>query len=162
MLKLERRINSFKNINAKLKFVNPASKFLIKTNQLKNNHEKLNMVLKGNFEANQNRFKLYESKLANLIPTTNINVLKGKLESNNQTVLRIMNNYIQLKQKGFYGTIEKLELLNPLGVLKRGYSITYKNNELINDVKKVKENDELKIKLQNGYLITEVRSIKEN
>ncbi len=55
--------------------------------------------------------------------------------------------------------IEKLELLNPLGVLKRGYSIVYKDDKVISNTLKIKENDLLKIKLLKGDIDVIVKEV---
>ena len=52
--------------------------------------------------------------------------------------------------------IEKLELINPLGVLKRGYSLTYKDDKIVNSVKQIKKDDILNIKLVDGNISTKV------
>ena len=58
--------------------------------------------------------------------------------------------------------ISKLELLNPLGVLNRGYSVTYKNKKVLKDIKQVKENDKINIKLTNGSLEAIIDKIMED
>ncbi|MEI3508432.1 MAG: exodeoxyribonuclease VII large subunit [Bacilli bacterium] len=55
--------------------------------------------------------------------------------------------------------IDKLELLNPLKVLGRGYSITYSGDKVIKDVKDVK--DTVNIKLYNGEIKAKVLKNKE-
>ena len=55
--------------------------------------------------------------------------------------------------------IEKLELLNPLSVLKRGYTITYKEDKIIKTIKDLKVNDKLKIKLSDGYVDTKIMEV---
>lgn len=55
--------------------------------------------------------------------------------------------------------IDKLELLNPLKVLNRGYSITYSNGKVIKDIKDVKE--DLNIKVYNGEIKAKVIETKE-
>ncbi|MGL4363809.1 MAG: exodeoxyribonuclease VII large subunit [Bacteroidales bacterium] len=52
---------------------------------------------------------------------------------------------------------EKLQLLNPYNVLQRGYSITYKNGELIKNVKQVSEGDILHTKFSEGSAILKVK-----
>ena len=58
--------------------------------------------------------------------------------------------------------IEKLELINPLGVLKRGYSLTYKDNKVVKDINDVKLGNNLLIKIHNGEINTTVIDVKEN
>ncbi len=55
--------------------------------------------------------------------------------------------------------IDKLELLNPLKVLGRGYSITYSGEKVIKDVNDVK--DTVNIKLYNGEIKAKVLETKE-
>jgi len=46
----------------------------------------------------------------------------------------------------------KLDLLNPDNILKRGYSITYLNGEVVKEISKIKKNDEVITKLLSGYI----------
>ena len=58
--------------------------------------------------------------------------------------------------------INKLELLNPLSVLSKGYSLSTVNGKVIKSVKDVKVNDEVNIKLLDGEINTVVKGEKEN
>ncbi len=50
-----------------------------------------------------------------------------------------------------------LKDLSPLEVLKRGYSITYKNNNPIKNIKEIKKGDKIKTKLYKGEINSEVK-----
>ena len=58
--------------------------------------------------------------------------------------------------------INKLELLNPLNVLSKGYSLSTVNGKVIKSVKDVKVNDEVNIKLIDGEINTIVKGEKED
>jgi len=58
--------------------------------------------------------------------------------------------------------IEKLELVNPLMILKRGYSVTYHNNKVLFSTKKIKKGDYIDIKLSEGSITAVVDLVKEN
>ena len=58
--------------------------------------------------------------------------------------------------------INKLELLNPLSVLSKGYSLSTVNGKVIKSVKDVKVNDEVNIKLIDGEINTIVKGEKED
>lgn len=58
--------------------------------------------------------------------------------------------------------INKLELLNPLSVLSKGYSLSTVNGKVIKSVKDVKVNDEVNIRLLDGEINTVVKGEKEN
>ena len=52
--------------------------------------------------------------------------------------------------------IDKLILLNPLNVMKKGCSIIYKDNNAISSVHDINENDVINIKLQDGNINAKV------
>jgi len=57
------------------------------------------------------------------------------------------------------GTILKLDALSPLKTLARGYSIAEHKGKILKDIKDVKENDEISIKLQTGKIKAKVKQI---
>jgi exodeoxyribonuclease VII large subunit len=80
-------------------------------------------------EINKNKLILVDKSLDNAI--------KNKLNNDK-------NNYVNL--------INKLEILNPLLTLKRGYAITKKEGKVISSVKEVKSKDKIDIDLSDGTL----------
>ena len=67
------------------------------------------------------------------------------------------------EEKSKLGTlIEKLELVNPLSILKKGYSLTYKDKEVIKSVKHIKNEDNIIIRLDDGIIDAVVKEVKEN
>ena len=56
---------------------------------------------------------------------------------------------------------EKLLIINPLNTLKRGYSVLYKNNNIINSVKNLKVNDNLIIKVVDGLVYVNINKLEE-
>lgn len=57
--------------------------------------------------------------------------------------------------------IEQLELLNPLNVLKRGYTITYQNEKIVNSISDITEQT-LSIHFIDGIVKTKIIEKKEN
>ena len=57
-------------------------------------------------------------------------------------------------------TENKLELLNPLKILARGYSMTYFNGKRLKNVNELNENDEIITKLFQGVIRSSVKSVK--
>lgn len=56
--------------------------------------------------------------------------------------------------------VNKLELLNPLSVLKKGYSVLKQDNKIVRSVNEIKVDDELDIKLIDGEIKTKVKEVK--
>ena len=93
-----------------------------------------------------------------------------KVSNYNLKLDQIKKNYILMHPEELYSkkkfklekVITKLELLNPLTILKRGYNLTYKNEQIIKTIKDVKVDDNLKIKLFNGNIKVKVIEIEES
>ena len=75
------------------------------------------------------------------------------------------NNLINSKLKEYINRLDinysKLHSLNPYLLLNKGYSLIYKENEIITSISQVEENDNLIINLKDGQLNVEVTSIKK-
>ena len=108
-------------------------------------------------------YEIKEQKLSNTIEKVNtlmstfINNKKTKLENiKTSYVLTNPNKIYENKQNRY-----KLEVLNPLNTLKRGYSITKSNNKVIKDIKDVKVNDNIEIEIKNGNIKANITEIME-
>ena len=73
----------------------------------------------------------------------------------------MMNYRLERTNTKFSNLINKLELLNPLSVLSKGYSVTYKDDKVIKDASKLKKNDSVTIRLYNGLFEAKVEEIKK-
>lgn len=121
---------------------NKINELLLKKLELK----KLHLDSLKNSYILKNPNMLFENKKQNLILLTK--------ELNKTINLKLDNNITKLNT-----IIEKLELINPLNVMKRGFSLTYKDNKLIKSVKKIKKDDILNIKFNDGNILVNVKEI---
>ena len=85
-------------------------------------------------------YKSKKDQFNNLLDKLNINI-KNNLNTNT-------NKYLLL--------INKLEALNPLSTIKRGYSIIRKNNKIVSSTKNIKKDEILEIELVDGKINTKV------
>ena len=114
---------------------------------------------------------MYENKKQKLdILIDNLNKTLLKKYDNAKHKFEILkNNYLlnnpnliyKDKRNNLNNLIDKLELVNPLGVLKRGYSLTYKEGKVINNVNNLNKNDNILIKFYDGEISANVINIKE-
>lgn len=105
---------------------------------------------------------LYENKKQklDLAHERLIRAMQQHLERKRVTLEHLQRYYILCNPKQLYGpyqlwlknTIEKLELLNPLGVLKRGYSLTYHNDAVLRDISSLKKGDSIVVKMHDGRI----------
>ena len=115
---------------------------------------------------------MFENKKQNLdLMNTKLNELMlGKVDKLKNELEKIKNSYVLTNPKLLYkdnvvclkNIIDKLELLNPLNILSRGYSITYMSGKALKSVKEVKKDDVLKVKLYDGMLEAKVNKIEED
>ena len=145
-----------------IKYIN---QFKIRLNESiykKVNYQKLYLDSLKNSFVIKNPLIMYDSKKQNLdliIEKLN-SLLKIKLDKNKDKLENLKKNYILKNPKTLYencqknleNIITKLELINPLKVLKRGYSLTYKDNKIINSINDLNINDNIKLKLYDGEL----------
>ena len=122
--------------------------------QLSNVEKKMELLLSGKIKNYREKIKNYE----------NTNVLKNPkniIDDKRMNILHIEKNLIsqiQLilsgKQSQFVMCSSKLEALNPLSVLTRGYSVIYKNKgqNIVKKLNDVEINSEISVKLSDGFV----------
>ena len=113
-------------------------------------------------------YEIKEQKLDNLIDNLKkdlVSITNNKVYKYNQVINSyVLKNPLSLTDKPnekLKLLIKSLELLNPLGILEKGYSVTSINNEVINSIKKVKKDDELTIRLKDGNINAKVMEVNK-
>ena len=82
---------------------------------------------------------------------------KNKLSKiENSNVIKNPESIIENKKDIYMRNLGKLEVLDPLLTLKRGYSITRRNNKIVASSKSVNTGDELEIEFDDGKIKTKV------
>jgi exodeoxyribonuclease VII large subunit len=112
---------------------------------VKNNYEKLNVLQAKTRIAT--KFNLNQLKVA-------VIQLQEKLEL--QPILYLKNSELALEN------IEKnIQIMDPINVLKRGFSITYSNGKSVKDVSQLKEGAAINTVLFKGTIDSTITKIKE-
>ena len=70
-------------------------------------------------------------------------------------------NFFKLKAQNLHLMEETVKLSDPVNILNKGYSITYKGSSIIKSVKKLSEGDRIETKLRDGSIISTVNTIKK-
>jgi exodeoxyribonuclease VII large subunit len=115
-----------------------------------------------------NIYEIKEQKLDLVIDNLNRGINKV-LEDNKVRLFKSSNSYIlnnpemlyKFKSQHLTNMIGKLEVLNPLNTLKRGYAIVRSDDKVISSIKSIKEKDKITINLKDGNIETEVIKIGE-
>jgi exodeoxyribonuclease VII large subunit len=72
-----------------------------------------------------------------------------------------INHMLTLQQQNLTSRLQQLRSLNPLEILRRGYSICYKDGEVIKDIKQLQMLDMVQIKLTKGQFLSQVQMLGE-
>ena len=112
---------------------NPITMYQIKEEKFDNLFERLINSYKNLISSNKNKIELLDNKLINSI-----------------------NNKYNTDKNNFVKILSKLEVLNPLLTIKRGYSIVRKNNKVITSKKDLNKQDKVEIELTDGKVDLEV------
>ena len=143
-------------LNARL---NKSINDMIKENRIKLNNISQKQVLK-------NPESIYEIKgmtLDNLVAKlefTSKNIIsenKHKLISlKNRNIMKNPEEIIRMKREPYLRNIDKLNVLNPLLTLKRGYTMTKVEGKVVSSAKDVKPGDGLDVEFDDGTVNTRV------
>lgn len=136
------------------------------------NYLKLYLDSVKNSYVIKNPMIMYENKKQNLDLMNDKlnNLMIGKVDNFKNCLEKLKKSYVLKSPQLLYkdkiievkNIIEKLELLNPLNILKRGYSITYLDSKTLKSVSKVNKDDVLSIRLSDGTISSKVIDVKEN
>lgn len=138
--KIEYLRKMLNNLSTSYVLSNPLAPFEIKAQKLDTLTDRLNSIINYKLSNSVTRFNNMKNKY----------ILKNPLD-----MFIKYNNSLEL-------VINKLELLNPLNVLSKGYSVTKVGDKVVKSVKDVNSKDKLNIKLLDGEINTIVEGVKEN
>ena len=135
------------------------------------NYQKLYLDSIKNSFALKNPMIMFENRKQNLDLLNNklYDLIINKIEKEKVNLNHLRKSYVLQNPSLIYknekillkNIIDKLNLLNPLNILSRGYSISYFNDKTLKSVKSVRKNDLIDIKLTDGFIKTKVMEIKE-
>ena len=138
-------------------------------NYIKNNRERLDTlknsyILKNPismYQIKEQKFDTLYEKLC-LVMKNLIQNEKTSLQNKIDKIPILTKHLLERNQNQYVSLLNKLEILNPLLTIKRGYSITKKDDKVITSVKDLKKDDTLQIQLQDGFVLTDVEKIIKN
>ncbi len=160
--KIDELFDSIERSKKRLDFLSPKRQISIKEEKVYESFSQLNRILDNAIKAKRalllrNLEALKHSKIVRtieLVPerlNSKIEMIKQKIS--NETSQRVLS-------------LEKIELsLNahdPMEPIRRGYVMVFKDEKLVKSVHELKKSDEIKLKLLDGKILSEVMEIEEN
>ncbi len=111
-------------------------------------------------------YEIKEQKLDNLIELLNKNMLNNiqnkEMRLNKVKLSYVIKNpsmLIENKKNKYEMLLNTLKLVNPLGILEKGYSLVKVDDKIVKSTKDIKVNDTLDIKLHEGNIKAQVKEI---
>ena len=95
--------------------------------------------------------------------------MKIILDNTKIRLFKVTSSYIltnpdilyKFKTQNLKHLINKLEVLNPMNTLARGYAIVKSNNKVVSSIKEIKKDDIININIKNGIIDALVMEVKD-
>lgn len=145
--------------NFKLRLIDPKQKLqdlILRNDDLLN---RLSLSIEKKILNFKHKNELLYQKLEN--PKVKIDKTKEEVHYLNKSLLLLMQNLLQKKQKEIENKMLLLDSYSPLKVVDRGFVIVTKENQVIKEGKKLKAGDTVGLRFSDGQFQASIDSIKE-
>ena len=140
---------------------NPAALFEQRLMYVDQLSEKLNYVLQDQLTRNQTKWWTLHHRLLQLDPKASVDQAKQSLLLQDQTLRQLMLQHLSQSKQDYTVLLTKLELLNPLSILKKGYTVlTNDKDEMGTTVQDISVGQDLLISLDDGRVRASVKEIE--
>ena len=96
------------------------------------------------------------TELISLSPKESLKNIENQLTINTHRLSTLSNQIFENKKQEVSLLASRIESLNPVSIMKRGYSVVTKDDKTVTSVKEVKEGDTLAIDVTDGRIISRV------
>lgn len=105
------------------------------------------------------RLQQLHSAIEQHSPKKALTFYQRDLETRIQQLTRASTQYVTKQKHQFEATVRTLEALNPLAILTRGFTVAYKDQQMIKSSAEVKQQDQLTLTFHDGKVIADVTKI---
>lgn len=152
-----------KRINQSYAFRYPEQLINQKEQELDKQVERLNKALQLSIKNKGERLEYTKKRLISQHPERQIKSMNSHINQLQKQLQNRMEQITEQKTNKIVNVIDKLSLLNPLEIMKRGYAIPY--DEMGNIIKsgtQTNKDDRIQVKLLNEILACRVEDIRED
>lgn len=119
-------------------------------------------VIRG-IERQKSRIEQYQKQLSYFSPMDQLMKWKEKQLRLQKSMQRNIQQQLKQNQSGFQNKLSRLNALNPLAIMERGYSLVYtEDDQLVKKINQIQPGDTVKVRLQDGRLDCQVWGLEEN
>ncbi|MGN0460626.1 MAG: exodeoxyribonuclease VII large subunit [Ruminococcus sp.] len=116
----------------------------------------LSSLIDSRINDYKNSLSQSASVLVSLSPKERLNNIERELTINTHRLSSLSNQIFESKKQEISLLASRLESLNPVSIMKRGYSVVTKDDKTVTSVKDVKDGDTLAIDVTDGRIISRV------
>ena len=116
----------------------------------------ISAMLDRKIKTAQLRLENQQRRMSASSPKLKAEQLEKQLSAKSEKLTRFMNIYISDKENKLFAAKGKLDGLNPLNVLNRGYAIAEKDEKIITSSKQLKDGDDFTVILSDGKINAKV------
>lgn len=116
----------------------------------------ISAMLDRKIKTAQLRLENQQRRMSASSPKLKAEQLEKQLSAKSEKLTRFMNTYISNKENKLIAAKGKLDGLNPLNVLNRGYAIAEKDEKIITSSKQLKDGDDFTVILSDGKINAKV------
>lgn len=117
------------------------------------------IAVKRTLNTGSDRFSLLFAKLSSQSPEERLRRAAEKLESLEKRNTMAAERCIERLDSRLVSSIQSLEALSPLKVMTRGYSLTYKGEELVRNADMLEEGDTVRLRFSQGSAEAEIKKV---
>lgn len=151
-----KRVDSLKNAYV---LKNPLALYEVKEQKLDAYIDRLNSYITGVLNEYKVRLNNIKGSYVLKNPLATYEVKKEKLNNLNSILNKLIKGNIESNQHRYEIMINKLELLNPISILDKGYSLVTKDGNVVKTTKDLKVEDTICVRMHEGNLKAIVKEI---
>ncbi len=130
--------------------------------QLEGLKKRLYALAQYQLDSRENRLTNIMTRPVMLEPSIMLSQRHQKVDLLQERLNKCMQSLMGQKKQHLVHLMDKLELVNPMGVLRRGYSMVKDNNEkVVSSISQVAQGDKLAVVLQDGRIAAVAEKIEE-
>lgn len=160
---LKQKESALNRLDKSYAFRYPEKLYQQKVEQLDRILERLDKEKQRYYSNKIEKLQQLQNSLIKYHPEENVKNQFGKLVKQQKHLNRIMKTILQNNEQQFKNATSKLNVLNPLNIMERGYSIAFDDEQnVVKSKDQVKIGDSITVVVKDGRLLCEVKEQKES
>ena len=97
-----------------------------------------------------------DSRLKHVSPQYQLLSAKQQLAHRKEQMHRLINQQLAQSKTAFSNQLRMLEALNPLSLMSKGFSVAYKDENVVKSIHELQKGDIVQVNFQDGYAQAEI------